>query len=289
MEGEPESRLAFRKADRARRHGAFQLYVGRTSPLELRRGPGGKVTPKADKTYQALSRSLFSPHREAELAGLEGEIREHLSRCRAEMSSTLVEGEAVVHNRLVRRYSMRFRNGDPFVAVDCEVKCGFRAVGRRTGTDAKRAYIGRAADDERRSRSTSPLGKLDAIGILPDGSVALVEVKKRGGSVAEAVRQAENHVYNFEQLLRSPDTDVAGMLNRMVEQKEALGLIRPGAYRAAPTPDLVPVVAVPDDEGNWMGRWTRVSKKTRSSSGYLGSLRFWRLSDAGEILEEHRP
>jgi hypothetical protein len=284
VQAEPATRLAFRRnRGSARKHGALQVYVGRTSPLELQWRKGGGIKLSAHAKYRKVSPSLFSNKSPvSSLAALEPHLQQHLQDCRASMPEAFTKGEAVVHNRMMRRYSLQHENLDPVVAVDCEVRIGF-------GSKAEQeAYIGTARRDSGRSRPRSPLGKLDAIGVLRDGDVALIEVKKEEGSLVTAARQVENHVYNFTRLL-AEGHDLPGMLDLMVAQKTSLGLASEGAPRASSTPCLVPIIAAPDNRADWAAHWSSRVQPVIDASQYLGGVRFWRLSDDGEVLEEQQP
>ena len=282
VEAEAATRLAFRRANGARNHGAVQVYVGRTSPLEFLWRTKGAVVLSADAKYRKVSPALFSQqHPVASLAALEPRLRQHLDDCRSSMPEAFTKGEAVVHNRMMRRYSLHHRKDDPVVAVDCEVKVGFDSKKQR------QAYVDAATRDPGRSHPDSPLRKLDAIGILREGEVALIEVKKEGGGLATAARQVEDHVFNFTRLLDERH-DLAGMLDCMVEQKQGLGWVSDGASSAPTSPLLVPIVAAPDHQADWVSRWSSKIAPVANASDYLGDLRFWRLSNDGEVVEEYR-
>lgn len=204
------------------------------------------------------------------------------------MPGAFTEGEAVSHNGLMRRYGIDFRADDPFVAVDSEVAFGFRPDDNYpTGTAHKESYKATAAGVRGLPAGVSPLRKLDALGVLPNGDVAVVEVKGPGGDLAEAARQAAAHVYNLGKLMQASGVDLAAVLNRMAAQKAQLGLVPRGTYLAARHPRLVPIIAAPDTDADWSTRWTAAVDPVRKTSSYLDGLRLWRLSETGTILEEH--
>ena len=95
--------------------------------------------------------------------------------------------------------------------VDSEVRVGFRGAGGRSGTALR-------TEHELSLRRAVALGsgsvprKLDAIGVLDTGEVALVEVKTRGGDIRRALQQAAAHVFTFRALVAA-DADA---LNRSI-------------------------------------------------------------------------
>jgi hypothetical protein len=290
LRDEPSVRVGFRRDDSdERRRGAIGIYVGRTCLVELQFRAGGAVVATAHPRYRSYSPSLFRSHRARELDELEGAVRRHLERTIPEIHPKFRGGEGAVHTALMRRYSLSFGAGDLFVAVDCEAKLGFRGEDGRAPGEVRGGYEEAAGRALGWSDPLSARKKLDAVGILADGSIALVEVKKRRGSIAEAARQAATHAFHLGRFMQTPGCHLATMLNGMVAQKTHIGLLAPGAYRASSWPALVPVVAAPDDREDWVRRWTDAIARSRTASPPLAGLRFWRLSDEGEIVEEHQP
>jgi hypothetical protein len=289
VRSDPETRLDFRREDGQRTHGGLQVYVGRTSPVEFLGRTRQMVRLTAGKEYQAVTPGIFGTYKAAALGSLRTAIEEHIADCRARMPGAFTSGEAVSHNGLMRRYGMAFQAGDRFLAVDSEIAFGFRGDDNYSnGTEHKADYKADAGKDSDLPAGISPLRKLDALGVLPDGDVAVVEVKDAGGNLAEAARQATAHVYNLRQLMQSGG-DLASVLNRMIAQKVELGLVSKVTYTSASKPKLVPVVAAPDPAPDWTDRWTAAVAPVRKRTCYLDGLRFWRLSTTGTILEEHRP
>lgn len=288
VRSDPETRIDFRREDGQRKHGGLQVYVGRTSPVEFLGRTRRMVKLTAGQEYRAVTPGLFGTYRVAVLGSLRGAIEAHIAACRTRMPGAFTGGEAVSHNGLMRRYGLDFQRGDPFLAIDSEIAFGFRGDDDYSnGTEHKDAYKADARKDPELPAGTSPLRKLDALGALPDGDVAVVEVKDAGGDLAEATRQAAAHVYNLRKLMQA-GVGLAGVLNRMVAQKADLGLVSRVTYTSADEPRLVPVVAAPDTHPDWIARWTAAIDPVRKRTCYLDGLRLWRLSATGTILEEQR-
>ena len=285
-----DARLDFRKAGGIRHLGGLQVYLGRTSPIEFIDVDPGRVKVTAHKKYQGLTPELFGTHDVRDLDSLRSTALEHLDTCRAVAAKSLVGGEAVTHNGLMRRYGDGFVSGDCFLAVDSEIRIGFRRDSSYAkGGDHRAAYQSEGAAAPGRSHTSSPLGKLDTVGILADGAVGLIEVKKKGGGLRSAAWQAEDHLYNFMKLAQVPGYDLGMVLNRMIDQKMELGLLPPETLRATSQPSLVPIIAAPDDDADWAARWEQVVRPVLQATTYLADLRFWRLSGTGTVLEEHKP
>ena len=186
--------LQFRRNRRERRHSGIQLYWGR-SPLEFLLQRGGEVKLTADDTYREGSENLFS-HRipVPELPGLEQELRNHLQLAKRRLTEpeprrqAFLRGEAICHAGLMRRYGHGWREGDPILLVDSELQIGFDDTSEKEAFNAElRRRLGL-------SRSRPLPTKLDALGVLPTGDVALVEVKKARGDISQALLQAAVHM-----------------------------------------------------------------------------------------------
>ncbi|MBU0553530.1 hypothetical protein KKB55_13220 [Myxococcota bacterium] len=290
VRSDPETRLDFRREDGERKHGGLQVYVGRTSPVEFLGRTGRRVKITAGEEYRAGTPHphIFATHGAAALGPLQGDIEAHIAACRARMPAAFTSGEAVAHNGLMRRYGLSFRAKAPFLAVDSEIAFGFRGdASYPNGTAHKRDYKVKASRDPDLPAGISPLRKLDTLGVLPDGGIAIVEVKDVGGDLAEAARQVAAHVYNLRQLGQGGG-DIVGVMSRMIRQKIALGLIPKGAYQPSPSARLIPVIAAPDARPNWVDHWSTAIAPLRPSC-YLNGLQLWRLSPRGEVLQVHCP
>ena len=287
LEGQSRhAHLQFRR-DRSgnRRRGSIKLYWGRTSPLEFQLRAGNRVRFAAAKTYSSQSSALFSHTVHiSELAGLESELRRHLDRADAPLRdskrrSSFLNGEAICHAGLMRRYGHEWRKGDPFVMVDAEVRVGYANIPERKAA-------------RQRMRQEFGLGpsvptKLDALGVLPTGNIALVEVKPDNSekSNLEAAVQAATHAAIFARLA------AAGLLRDTVQalrdQKRTVGLIPEDAPAVRDRPEIVPWIAAPDRGGSdWKRRvrerLARVDDRVKSR---LSDVSLARLSRMGQVLE----
>lgn len=284
------TRFDFRREDGARKHGALQLYVGRTSPLEIVSKAGGRVRIDAHDVYREISPELFGTYDPLEWERVAPALRQHLDAVESRYSSQLTEGEAITHTGLTRCYSLDFSRGDRLVTVDSEVVVGFRGDERyRTGTAHRRALAEAAREAANLSKSDGLPRKLDTIGVLPLGDVALVEVKAEGGDLMRAAKQAAVHVFNFQALMAQDDYDLSRMLNGMIDQKAEIGALPSSAYRVCRSPRLVPVVAAPDADPDWANRWLDQTAAYLERTHLLRGIRFWRLSGDGVVEEEFSP
>ena len=277
--------IQFRRDDGNRPRGAVQLYWGRTSPLEFKLLANGRIKLHADNTYGALSDRLFSePVAIDLLAARENDFRAHLERASRLLDESpprrcaLVRGEAACHAGLMRRYGHRWRSGDPLVAIDSEAQIGFDSVHQRRDVDAEIRTQLRLLDAE------SIPTKLDALGILPTGDIALVEVKDAAGSIDRALVQAAAHVLRYSRLLA--EGGLARTLGAMIDQKAAATVIPLECPRPTATPRLVPCIAAPDESPDWPARWHRALRdRTPQLRAALADPAFIRLSEHGRILE----
>ncbi len=270
--------------------GSIQLYWGRTSPLEFRLRRGRRVRLTADKVYREASRALFSHTVPLErLGALEGELRAHL-RSVGELlgndaprrRSALVRDEAVCHAGMVRRYGHSWRAGDPMVVIDSEARIGFGSTERRTADDAAIRWRLRLPESESIPR------KLDALGVLSTGDLALLEIKGVRGSIKRAAVQSAVHTIRFSRLMA--DGNLRNVIQTMLEQKTAMGLIPPGTPGLGETPQVVPCIAAPHPSCNWAARWgAAVDACSAELAGVLPKLLLVRLHRDGRILEvQHR-
>lgn len=287
---EPTARIDFRRQDNGARDGALKLYLGRTSPLELIWTRQGQIKLTAHDKYKAVSPGIFASHTPAELQALQGALRAHLEACKVRAGVSFTEGEAVAHNGLMRRYGLRYEVGDPLLAVDSEAVIGFRsdpARGLASGSAARAAHQAAARVAVGLPKGQQQPKKLDTIGVLPNGDIALVEVKDKGGDLVRAAWQVAVHAYNFSTLMAQEDRGLVEVIEGMIAQKVALGLIPPVKHPRV-APKLIPIIAAPDDDPAWASRW--VAGLEGITPPYLEGLRLWRLSKDGVIeAEQARP
>lgn len=282
--------LQFRRArSGGRRRGSVQLYWGRTSPLEIQLREGGRVRLVANRTYQAGSEHLFADavdlHR---LSALRPDLLAHLDRADILLGdvnprrSALRKGEATCHAGLMRRYGHSWQSGDEFVAVDSEARVGFDS--RRAQETADEVL---AADLGLRPGEALPK-KLDTLAVLPSGDLALIEVKDERGDIGRAVTQVAAHVARFSRLMAQGA--LRAVVQSMLDQKRAVGLVPEGGPDLGATPRVVPIVAAPHDDDEWARDWSRDTVALRARlAPYLGGLRWLRLSAGGDVLEDETP
>jgi hypothetical protein len=269
------------------KRGGIQVYFGRTSPLEISRGATGVIGFRAHAQYERLSPSLFRAQLVADHLGeIAGDLKAHLETASKSVNPTLVEGEAVPQAGMLRRYGLDCRSGDPFTAVDSEVRVAFNSQVERDAFERQQRTDLVIGDREEIPK------KLDVLGLLLDGNVGVIELKAEGEDMRRAAIQAAAHVYVFRAMLaqRGPGY-VAAVVDGMLKQKAEVGLL--GSAKPPPlqaTPSFVPVIAAPDAGPGWRDAWLRELAPVQTSVGdRLDALRLWRVSDHGEILEDVAP
>lgn len=289
VKSDERSRLDFRRALGDRRRGTIQLYFGRTSPLEVRVVSPGEVELTADQQYR--DPELFGRHAVANLTAIRTNLWDHLAAVHLKTRDAFTKGEAVSHNGLMRRYGLYFRPEDPLLAIDSEVRVGFKKHGpsdAATGTEHRDAYQASARGAIDLASAEIPM-KLDTLGVLPTGDLALVEVKDKDGDIRRALEQAAFHVHSFTELCAQ--ADLVKVVRLMIGQKIEAGLLPPeAAGRLSDKPRLIPVVAAPDDDHeNFAAKWLADSATKRfvATTPQLRDLRLWHLSKTGEIIGRH--
>lgn len=277
--------VQFRRNRHDRRFGSIQLYWRRTSPLEFKLRSGGQVRLNADSTYNAESAHLFARSFLIDrLAQLEHELRSHLERIgnlldhSPKRRQSFLKREAVCHAGLMRRYGHCWRSGDPLVAIDSEAQIGYLDRSRRDADDA-----GIREQLQLSSSETIPR-KLDALGVLATGDLALVEVKDAGGSIHRAIVQAAAHLVRYRRLLALGN--VRDSLQAMIDQKDEAGLIPCGFPRLNDTPRVLPCIAAPVDLSIWPANWRQAIGNCSPEIGaLLGDVLLMRLDCEGHILD----
>ena len=277
--------VQFRRDRGARRYGSIQLYWGRTSPLEFRLRRGRQVLLSADTSYKAVSGQLFAkPVGIDQLGALEEGLRAHLARIQKFLADSpqrrqsFVKHEAVCHAGLMRRYGHCWRLGDPLVLIDSEAQIGYDGRGRRDAEDAEIRKQLRLGD-----LATIPR-KLDALGVLPTGDLALVEVKDAKGSIDRAIVQAAAHLVRFSRLMAHGT--LRGTIQAMIDQKTKAGVIPSGCPRLGAAPRIVPCIAAPVAPAGWPANWNQaIGKCSLELRRLLSDLRLIRLDSGGRILD----
>ncbi len=281
---QPLAHVQFRRATGVRPRGGIQLYLGRTSPLEVRGYRGDRVELQADDLYRQLAPELFGRRLDiTELAAMSSALESHVHTAGRTTHRSFLDGEAISHAGMMRRYGPAHHAGDPLLAVDSEVRVGFGSMAERNAFENDlRARLGL-------TDQTNLPKKLDTLGILTDGSIGLVEVKEERGNVTRAAVQAAAHVHTFGQLIRQDGYDLVDVLTGMAMQKESVGLL-PAQPTISPHPQLVPIIAAPDERTDWFDRWRRDTEAFRTAQpDLLHGVRFWRLSKTGDVLDERHP
>ena len=176
------------------------------------------------------------------------------------------------------RYGHDWRLADPILVVDSEAQVGFA---RRDARDTDDADIRRLPE---LSRSTSIPRKLDALGVLSSGDLALVEVKDATGNIEHAVIQVAVHLARFSRLMAGGR--LRGAVQEMIDQKIATDVIPRGCVRLRERPRIVPCVAAPDTSPDWPADWLKVIDNCSPNLvARLSGLRLIRLRDDGCIRD----
>ena len=283
--------VQFRRDRNGRHRGSVQLYWGRTSPLEFRLRGDGRVSFHADPTYRNLSEQLFSePVGINRLHARRDDFHDHLERSwkvlsdpsSSERRRAFVTGEAVCHAGFMRRYGHDWRAGDPLLAIDSEARVGFGRQGKISGTERQRADDAATREHLQLDASVTIPRKLDALGILPSGDVALVEIKDADGSISRALVQAAAHAVRYSHLMAHGG--LRDTLGAMIHQKAATGVLPPGCPRPGQAPRIVPCVAAPDTSPDWPAGWSRdFDRCGQQLRAALADLIFIRLHADGRI------
>lgn len=253
-----------RRDRQGRRLGGVQLYVGRTSPMEVRGRPGGRLQLHADPFYRAMAPALFATDFDAPtLARAAEALRAHAERAATETHRSFVDGEAVVHAGLMRHYGPLADADAPFVALDSEARVGFDSQADQDAYEAALpALVGIPAHEDLPR-------KLDLVGLARDGRVLLVEVKADASGLSRAAWQAAVHVARFQTLLKGHPTWVNAVLGDLARSKARVGLLGQavlGPFGASAA--LTPVIAAPDTRPDWVAAWRReVAPVVGSSRG----------------------
>ena len=286
--GEGVARYAhvqFRRNRRDRHLGSIQLYWGRTSPLEFNLRRGSQIRLDADSTYKAQSTRLFSKTVPIDrLDQLEEEFRSHLVRIgqffdrSPKRRQSFLKHEAVCHAGLMRRYGHGWSTGDPLVVIDSEAQIVYSSRDRRDADDAE------IREQLQLSLSETIPRKLDSLGVLPGGDLALVEVKNAGGSIDRAIIQAAGHLVRYSRLLAF--SNLRDTIQAMIDQKTAAGVIPRGCPRLNDVPRIVPCFAAPVASSCWAANWRQaIDNCIREMRAILRDAMFIRLDDAGGILD----
>lgn len=266
-----------------RKRGGIQLYVGRTSPLEVRGRPKDRVRLHADRFYTAMAPDLFDRDIDVgELGLLTARLEAHAEHAAKSTHSSFVDGEAVVHAGLMRAYGPLAASDAAFQALDSEARVGFDTRADQVAFEASlpdRVGLPTSEDVPR---------KLDVVAVDRDARLLLVEVKADAKGMTRAAWQAAVHVARFRSLVAQHPQWFGEVLADVANQKKRVGLL---AHDWAPSfgdaPQIAPVVAAPDPRDGWQAAWrAEIEPVVASCKGMLDGLRMWRLSEAGLVLKD---
>lgn len=279
--------IQFRRNQDERSHGGIQVYFGRTSPLEIIGAAKNRVSFRADKGYVALSPDLFKMKVSGDdLLALRPGIEAHLRAASRMVNPCFVNGEAICHAGMMRRYGQGYVAGDPFVAVDSEVRAGFDSESEQN-----------AFRKQERSALVSIDGafpsKLDAVVVLASGALGIVELKAKGEDLRRAAVQAAVHVGVVREIQAQRGVGyLVNVVNGMLEQKARVGLLGNALIpRLLDDAPIVPIIAAPalDQKIGWADVWRKKVTSVLTTAGTrdrLAGLRLWRLSSEGELSED---
>lgn len=254
--------------------GRLQLYVGSESPLYVdykKRGFVCGVGKGASRQPPDWFGQLLTA---AQLAAREAELRAWLAQATASLNPDFFDNEARVHSGLARRYGQGWQPGDPVMVLDTEATIGFRPGPAGSGTDEKKLMQAAL------SAQGIPWAKqLDALGLLPDGRLALIEVKAGPEGITAAAGQLACYLELFAAALAAGDLSVSA-LAAWLAQKQRAGLLPTGPTVSTAALTHVPVIAAPDRPDQWAARWTRALGRWS-----LPGLQLWRQDGEGRVVE----
>lgn len=218
----------------------------------------------------------------SQLTALANNLRDHVERAIDLAHRSLLDGEAVVHTGLMRRYGLLADRKTPFLALDAEARMGFDSLADQQSFEtmlSEKVGLPEGADLPR---------KLDLVAVDHGGSLLLVEVKADATGLVRAAWQAAVHVARFRALIESDSTWFEHILGELARQKARIGLLgRATLPSFAVPPRVVPVLAAPDTRENWLSCWrTEISPILDAAKGHLAHLRLWRLDRTGQVIED---
>jgi hypothetical protein len=274
--------VQFRRSSGERAHGCVQIYFGGTCPLQFQASSGSLCQMKAHAQYTKIDPGLFGQRVHHDLLrGLSARIQAHLSSVIRSIDARHLDQEAKVHGGLMRRYSLHAAPNDQWLAIDREVVIGHDTQAARDDMDRlirARLRIGEEANHR----------ELDALGILRDGRVALVELKAGAGvsDLQTAAFQAASHVIRFQHLSTVvPEWRVRFW--ELAQQKVSVALIPPTPLPPISGEAPVPIIAALDSRAEWKSIWREAIRDARARAGsLLDGLKMWRLAENGEVAEE---
>lgn len=275
--------LADLQLRRSRSGACLQLYLGSTSVISIHL-TRGKARFRTNKRYRGVAPSLFgTTHDRDKLFDVRTVMAEYLARVRPSIADRHLTAESQIHGGFMRRYGLRGGPSDPCLVVDREVKIGYADI-------AERSLIRLQLDAGLPKALSGNYVELDAIAVLSDGAIGMVEIKDQGDpkSLKDAVEQATAHVRRFS-ILDHKEAAWRGNLVRLAQQK-VLAKLLPRVPELVAGALLVPIIAASDDHSDWADRWRTAIRPTLAHFGSdLAGLQMWRLSRSGDIEEQVAP
>ncbi len=213
----------------------LSLYAGKTAILNVAFKQGGAVELKAAGSYrrQACAAVLrrYSPGTLPD--SLEADVLRYLAEVR--IGPKWISKEGRLQNDLARRYTVGSLPTDKFVIFDTEPNVGGRD-GQVVLEKIQRFFRGHLADlarktgrDFYRSGELSSMGReADFIAIGQDNTLYIIEIKHFGANAGE-IYFLPRQIGVYGSLWSHCAPGFIDDINRLVAQKEELGLIPPGS------------------------------------------------------------
>ncbi len=241
------------RADSKKRgaEGWVTLYVGLTKAFDLHGRRDGAIRVEPQPSH--------GPVEEAHDRGWTRWIpAEHVDSdaflrwADAMIGAGLAESAAKIENEGAVQARVSMGVTEWFSAIDRETMFAFKSEASRTAGLAR--VGGRLDPAARRVRDENaawpraggkPARKLDVLAVDADGRVLVIEVKPghQTGTLAWTPYQVAQYVAQCR-AWADGEPRASGILNKMLSQRETLGLLEPPGRRVAAPVELVPVIAV---------------------------------------------
>ena len=271
------------------------LYYGMTALLNIeeRRGQFRLTAHARYRAAEAFDDGWCRWQRREQIEAVWPEVEVYLDEVRELVAASHLGKEGPVHAAISSGAS------DPFGVINREARPSFHDTPTRD-----RRLDGWVAPFNRRlaARTDAPgwwpndvrVGSsLDFLAVDIGGRLALVEAKShraQAGELAKVAVQAGVYAAMFADLLHEqPETHDA--IERMLAQRTALGLSRPGVLHLRDKGQVVPVVAIgperPSDEVQ-RRMWEVAQEVANEPSERVDPLEVWYLDETGRIREVER-
>jgi len=288
---ETSAHIQFRK-NSSMPGGWLQLYTSNESPLGVqclqgRKSGGGRFRcfslqgdsrPAPPKVVRARwpRRGISQPGERLDSSGLQRhseQLRAYVHEAAHSNPSFDIEGRLTAS--IARGHGHHRGPEGPFVVLDTESRVGFSNVAERRAFMARLKREGLAHHQE-----------LDVLALLPDGRLLLVEVKVHPRDLQLAARQAATYQCQFA-AVREAGALSPACIQAWMNAKTSAGLLPGGSIPTPSAAPPVPAIALPDSDSDWVARWREaVAPVRRDHPAELADLRFYRLSPAGDVLDE---